>query len=269
MEKCRMMVEVPNKCRPGSVHLVPCGQCMPCRIREKHSRIGQIRLHDQQYGDGSTLTLTYEHAPDRLDARHMRAFKKALWKWARANGVEISMSMSLGEHGGRTDRPHWHVLVHGLALPGGLQRLPQWPHGHVYVDTLTTEAISYVTGYLTDKEDPRNIIRYGVNLAKPVCVRMGELFAKRHGFAHHPSAYAIADRRYPLRRNMREWCIKAGEQLGFPRLPDAHHLEGDWRALAHRAKLLLGTTPDHTAWADAYAYDRVRGAFVSHKATRF
>lgn len=253
MHPCRRPIEVPNKADPGHVITVPCGQCMPCRSRQKHGYIGQVRAHDLDFRESVALTLTYADAPPALNARHLHNFRKALRRWCHQHGVEISISVSLGEHGGVTDRVHWHVLVHGLYLPHGLGHYPWWPHGHVFVDTLTSEAVGYVVGYLDGSHgkdiDPRRVRRMGAHIGKNVAEQMGQIFARRHGFAWYPPTFSVGGTRYPLRRCMRQWAIEAGEALGFPRLPAPSSAELDWRGFVDRVKR-LNAPVDVSAWAD-------------------
>ena len=149
---------------PGQIMLLPCGQCIFCRLRR--SLEWTIRCyHEQQMsgGFGSFITLTFNDDSIKslglrlknglltLDHRPFQLFMKRLRK--RCGSVRFLMC---GEYGSRTERPHYHAILFGFRFPDArpfgkyfrsqiLEEL--WPHGHSVIGNLTHNSISYVCRY--------------------------------------------------------------------------------------------------------------------------
>lgn len=149
---------------PGEIMLLPCGQCIFCRLRR--SLEWTIRCyHEQQIsgGFGSFLTLTFNDQGIKdcglwlknglltLDHRPYQLFMKRLRK--KCGPVRFLMC---GEYGSRTQRPHYHAILFGFRFPDArpfgkyfrsaeLEQL--WPHGYSLIGNLSHNSISYVCRY--------------------------------------------------------------------------------------------------------------------------
>lgn len=146
---------------PNEQHvLLPCGQCIFCRLRR--SLEWTIRCyHESSYQarPGSFLTLTFDddHVPRlpdgqlTLDHRPFQLFMKRLRK--RFGSVRFLMC---GEYGSHTYRPHFHCMLFGFQfgdeIPFGkyfrssaLESL--WTSGHSLTAPLVPASINYVCRY--------------------------------------------------------------------------------------------------------------------------
>ena len=160
--------------------LLPCGQCIGCRL--ERSRQWAIRcVHESSlYDDNCFLTLTYddEHLPygryfdlesgeiidnaqPSLNKRDIVLFLKRLRK-RFGDGIRF---FQCGEYGDKYGRPHHHVLLFNFDFPDkklwqvrdgirlyrskALEEL--WPYGISSVGELTFESAAYVARYVTKK----------------------------------------------------------------------------------------------------------------------
>jgi len=94
--------------------LLPCGNCIGCRLlRAKHWAV-RCANHLQSVDDGIFLTLTYDndHLPKggTLVKSHIQGFIKRL---RERIGKPISY-FYCGEYGSKFGRPHYHVLLFGF-----------------------------------------------------------------------------------------------------------------------------------------------------------
>jgi len=123
-------------------------------------------LESVQHVDNAFVTLTYddEHLPENssLEPRHVQLFLKKVRKAVQPARLRF---FCVGEYGDRTERPHYHVALHGYPTCDRgqtdltkryccdpcdiLQRL--WDHGGVFLARLEPDAASYIAGYVVKK----------------------------------------------------------------------------------------------------------------------
>lgn len=150
--------------------MIPCGQCVECRL--DYARNWAIRLmkEKQCHDVSSFLTLTYdsEHLPEdgSLSKVAISAFCKRLHnRLLRSRGKGIRFYYC-GEYGERFGRPHYHAIIFGYDFPDKkfykynsrgepiyrsefLREL--WPFGLNGIGDVTFESAAYVAGYVVDK----------------------------------------------------------------------------------------------------------------------
>lgn len=148
---------------------LPCGKCIGC-IKDWSTAWSVRCFHEsEQHEQNCFATLTYrDPAPDRLVPKDLRDFFKRL----RSAGVKFRY-FAVGEYGGRTRRPHYHVLFFGQDFLGrsvplgmgegsenGLYMNPwltrMWKLGHVTIGRCEADSIFYTCGYSlknVDQED--------------------------------------------------------------------------------------------------------------------
>ncbi|QCS36283.1 replication initiator protein [Capybara microvirus Cap1_SP_216] len=155
----------------GSPMVVPCGNCMACRIAR--SREWSLRLlmelesHDFK---GCFITLTYddEHLPN--DYGLHKEDLKNFWKRLRKDLDFKIKYYACGEYGDTYGRPHYHAIIFGLDPDDFTRRLlvdnwrfcsPDRFNGTKQgLADVTIDSINYVTGYIQKK--------YNGDLAKEV-----------------------------------------------------------------------------------------------------
>jgi len=149
---------------------IPCGQCVGCRL--ERGRQWAVRcMHEKRMStDAVFATLTYEDAKlpystrgaPTLVRRDATLFLKKLRK-KYGSGIRF---FGCGEYGGRTARPHYHILLFNVDFPNkrfykfakGGERLYNssdlddlWGHGYVVLGDVTFDSARYVAGYILKK----------------------------------------------------------------------------------------------------------------------
>lgn len=155
----------------------PCGQCLACRINKR--RMWTLRLlleFFEQHEKASFVTLTYsddnfafsESGTPVLCKRDLQLWLKRVRK-KYGQGIRF---YAAGEYGPKTKRPHYHVILFGVAPDeldpdwfyfGGKSGPYQnnycrssplyesWQLGIVHIGEVTPHSIQYVAGYVTKK----------------------------------------------------------------------------------------------------------------------
>lgn len=166
---------------------LPCGHCVGCRqdqAKEWSNRLLMESLyHDQSY----FITLTYNdnnaHFVDYVNPRTGQYFPKETKHQATLDKRDVQLFMKLlrkefpddklryycaGEYGGRTFRPHYHLILFGLHVdakefvPFGKSetgdpyfvwpRLDQiWKKGFTSIEPANEYTFKYVANYVTKK----------------------------------------------------------------------------------------------------------------------
>lgn len=159
----------------------PCGQCMPCRLMKRRHWTHRIMLEAGLYQFNAFITLTYddENMPRLKDGRgnlvpdDLKNFLKRLREHLRAEDPEYRIRFfGVGEYGGQTERPHYHVALFNyrpcwrlsgsmfkeLPYKEGLTCCPQcdliykkWGKGHVHSGRITVRSSAYIASYTTKK----------------------------------------------------------------------------------------------------------------------
>lgn len=110
---------------PPNVRLLPCGQCIGCRLERAQAWATRCVNHAQLFRNNAFITLTY--SPEKLTSpslthRDYQLFMKRLRETAsRASNkiqsardldqkIQISYYMA-GEYGTRNRRPHFHACL--------------------------------------------------------------------------------------------------------------------------------------------------------------
>lgn len=158
-----------------------CGQCQPCRINKRRMWVNRLMLERTQHVDASFVTLTYRDEeleditgpawsgkrpliatllPDDLQ-KWFKRFRKA----AAQSALPSVRYFAVGEYGGDTERPHYHIALFGFphCLHGRTQSSLRsccapcdmvrdtWGKGRVQLVELNRELMQYIAGYVTKK----------------------------------------------------------------------------------------------------------------------
>ncbi len=150
--------------------LVPCGQCIGCRL--DRSRQWAIRcVHEASlHGDNAFVTLTYndENLPfgGTLVKRDLQLFMKRLRK---AHGAGIRF-YGCGEYGEELVRPHYHVCLFNYTPPDKIpfkegtytsQSLDRiWGKGFTLTGDVTFQSAAYVARYIMKKVNGSQAANY-------------------------------------------------------------------------------------------------------------
>lgn len=140
------------------VMLIPCGQCIGCRIRQREDWTTRIELEARDYPKEEVwfITLTYDddHVPGMI-VRTGEIMRKVQYTWKpgekRPESVQILLYEDIqkflkrlrkayrrklryfvaGEYGEQTARPHYHMILYGWK-PTDLENLYKIHHNGYY-----------------------------------------------------------------------------------------------------------------------------------------
>lgn len=151
--------------------VIPCGQCIGCRL--ERSRVWALRcVHEAKlYDDNAFITLTYDdsHIPDlgTLVKSDFQKFMKRLRQDAVRRGDQRKVRLFYcGEYGDRTGRPHYHACLFNFSFPDRvfLKETPAgeeifesaslsalWPAGFATVGDVNFKSAAYTARYITGK----------------------------------------------------------------------------------------------------------------------
>ena len=219
--------------KPG-VKVVPCGQCMPCRINKKREWAGRLLMESKLHPYSYFVTLTYDedHCPPELSREDASKFVKSLRK--KFPGIRYFL---VGEYGDRTGRPHFHVILYTSCIRNTIEaglRRTCWKKGHVHIGASFNRAVAnYASGYVT-KKNTKSIEDDGLDgqdekKLEPEFIRVSQRPALGDGYLPYlidacrssdyvnqfgdvPRSVKIGERTYPLARRIR---VKLREHFGI------------------------------------------------------
>lgn len=130
-----------------------CGQCLPCRIKNRRLWAHRLQLEALLYADNSFVTLTYanEHLPkDGLSLGDYTNFLKRFRQ--RISPLRIRF-YGCGEYGELNGRPHYHFVLFGWPSNQKANDLLNscWGKGFIESEPLTTGRCKYIAKYVVKK----------------------------------------------------------------------------------------------------------------------
>lgn len=141
--------------------LVPCGKCYACRTNLVNSWTSRFLAEQATSEFCYFVTLTYsdeklhynDNQRESVSKRHVQLYLKLL----RKDQTETSFRYyCCAEYGGRTARPHYHVL---MFCTGGSESIiksairERWPHGGVHIGSVRPASIRYCSNFHVYKGD--------------------------------------------------------------------------------------------------------------------
>jgi len=150
--------------------LLPCGQCMGCRLERSRQWAVRIMHEASMYPVNSFISLTY--SPDELpldNSLKLVDFQKFMKRLRKRLGRGVRY-FHCGEYGLENERPHYHACIFDYAFSNKKKPLKRWkknkfghwlytseileelwPYGFSSVGDLTFESAAYVARYCTKK----------------------------------------------------------------------------------------------------------------------
>lgn len=132
----------------GSRQAFQCGRCFECLTRRREEWTNRIALEAEYNPPAVFLTLTY--SPDFCDGQlhyrdHIVPFLRNFRRDIEPRKLRYCC---VGEYGGRTHRPHYHMILFGLAL-GEVDDIviKRWKLGHHDLGHLEYGGAKYVAKY--------------------------------------------------------------------------------------------------------------------------
>lgn len=183
-----------------SVTMIPCGQCISCRLNRSRDWANRVMCEAEQYENNYFITLTYadEFLPIKrsynqetgeiitgftLKKEDLQKFNHDLRQyWERKfNHIGIRY-YECGEYGSENLRPHYHAIIFNLPYLDDLKlyRITDtgdqlytsetiskiWRKGYVVIGEVTWESASYVARYVLKKKFGKEADAYYMSMAK-------------------------------------------------------------------------------------------------------
>lgn len=213
--KCRSPIRVAIR---GEYHQeLACNRCLPCLIRKERSWVLRQKLEALSASSTYFVTLTYsdQHRLGSLHYEHIQKFLRLLRRSQKKARVRFFCS---GEYGEKNHREHWHLNIFSTApLPFKLGRSATklWPHGAIFVGTLTTASMGYVAKYVI--EGNPQIVQasrkpgIGVDAIRSLARRMCKIHDELQAV---PTTLQMGAKLYPLHRTLRDHFADAFLRAG-------------------------------------------------------
>lgn len=150
---CLKMISVTHN---GVRHTVPCGKCAFCLVNKRSQWMFRIHheMRRQEY-PGWFLTLTYDerHVRRTADGRLSLRFRDVQLFLKKLRKAKFyAKYVCVGEYGGETHRPHYHMLLWTDCPVNSLEAY--WstksgvPLGRIHVGNLTMASAMYTLKYI-------------------------------------------------------------------------------------------------------------------------
>lgn len=151
MAGCLTPYGVKNKMTNETIP-VPCGKCPECLKRRVSGWSFRLMQEDKVSQSSMFLTLTYDTGKVpisrngfmELKKRDLQLFFKRLRKLQQ---LPIKY-YAVGEYGGKTKRPHYHIIIFNASL---CNVQGAWGLGHIHYGLVTGASVGYTLKYMTKK----------------------------------------------------------------------------------------------------------------------
>lgn len=142
----------PIRLKTGSV--VPCNKCPACITRRVSAWSFRLMQEEKVSSSANFITLTYdaENVPIQfgglltLSKRSIQLFFKRLRKSHVSNCKDTAIKYYVvGEYGGHTERPHYHVILFNAEL----ELIDKaWGMGNIHCGKVTGDSVGYCLKYM-------------------------------------------------------------------------------------------------------------------------
>lgn len=196
---------------------IPCGQCIGCRMDYAREWANRLLLELQAHDSSKCFFVTLTYSDDALKDHCLRGFSDS--ETGEVKGYSLSLCKrdlqlfmkrlrkacepekirfyAVGEYGGQTFRPHYHLILFNLHLSDGdlhfYKKSPLgydyqnsdliarvWPFGYNVVAPVTWESCCYTARYMLKKQKGNNAHVYDdFSLEAPFSV-----CSRKPGIAH-------------------------------------------------------------------------------------
>lgn len=194
---------------------LPCGRCYECKKSRASSWAFRMlqEFKSKETTSAYFVTLTYENAP--ITKNGLMTLKKRdiqLWlkRLRKANPETTIKYYAVGEYGGKTQRPHYHIIVLNAKMEtvGYTWKLHNLQIGHVHIGQVNEATIMYTLKYISkewkkkherdDRENQFSLMSKGIgkNYLTPQMIKWHRDDLKNRMFIQLPGGDRIGVPRY-------------------------------------------------------------------------
>lgn len=143
-----------NLKRDGANNTIQCGKCPQCVARRTSAWSFRLTQEDKRSKSSLFLTLTYGNSNCPVSKKGYMVLKKRdiqlfIKRLRKANSKHTDMPAikyyAVGEYGGRTQRPHYHIILFNAKLE---LIQPAWDLGQIHYGKVSGASIGYTLKYM-------------------------------------------------------------------------------------------------------------------------
>lgn len=201
------MCAEPNKLSNGQI--VACRRCWQCNANKVKDWAGRCIAESKTSVASHAITLTYGRVNGEIHHERSSVLTysdvQAFLKRLRSNGFPLRYLVA-GEYGTTKGRAHWHLIAFWQKkVPeflfqkqnSNMCHLAEWPHGHINVDKLSYDAVTYCVKYLAkDLQDEGAQAHFSLSKKPPLGDSFFREWADKHvkaGLAPRSEIYYFSD----------------------------------------------------------------------------
>lgn len=148
---------------------VPCGKCNFCLKTKRSHWAHRLFQECKAASSAAFLTFTYEDPQlvydvgtrlPGLEKSHVQNLLKRIRKHEAKRGRKSVRYYFVGEFGGMFGRPHYHGLIFNLHQDTLGKISDIWGKGFVHHGKVEPASIAYVSGYVINQEDEKQVISH-------------------------------------------------------------------------------------------------------------
>ena len=229
--QCTGTIQIKRRDKHGERIVIPCGQCLNCRINKRDQLVGRCLMEHQISTSGQFWTLTFDDLALRKRsgiARGDRGAVRRVWKTflkelrayeSRMGNPIPPRSFGVCEYGTLWGRPHIHALiwnqsrfldlamkyVDGRPLPR--IHIGQWPHGHIDIQEINPKSCRYVAKYCTKFEETGQASAPGPIVLYPRKPSLGYYGLVKHAVAQSRSPTAQWEKDDYITLDGKTWAL--------------------------------------------------------------
>lgn len=256
---------------------VPCGKCNACLKVKRETWSHRLHCELKAADSAAFLTFTYdqlslvydiEKRTPALEKTHVqnlvKRIRKREWKKHRSQTIRY---YGVGEYGGDTLRPHYHLLLFNFHLDTLGTIADIWGKGHVDVGKVEPASIAYVTGYVINdagqldesvRQFPFTVMSRGVGKQFLTPARI-----KYHKQNLKPFAESQGNK-FPLSRYYKDRIFNK-HQKELMRVRTAEYVEKRYLSEIDRLRQLTDDPAGYYSEMQMQAFDRVRTTKVKKR----
>lgn len=154
------------------LQMIPCGKCLGCKMDYAKEKAKRLELESRYTLGNWFITLTYddEHLPHngRIPTLHKNDLQKFIKRLRRYNEYNYDFKikyLASGEYGGKTKRPHYHIIALNCQIPDlaplmikndtpyytSKKMSHMWNMGQIMIARANTSTNYYTAGYCEKK----------------------------------------------------------------------------------------------------------------------
>lgn len=134
----------------GIYYNLPCGKCFDCKARKVSSWSYRLMKEAERSTSAFFVTLTYDtdHVPITKNgymSLHMPDIQNFFKKYRKLCENQIKYYVC-GEYGGKTNRPHYHIIL----FNGDVEKIQEaWTQGTNYIGKCSVASVGYTLKYIS------------------------------------------------------------------------------------------------------------------------